>query len=197
MSYPIKLIFDLVLVEKEEDEQTKSGLFVPRGNNAVVGKVKAIGPGQRSTSTGEYFTPKIKPGDRVYVNSFDVPTVKYKDDEMYLFREEDIFGIIRGNNMEFPIEPLFDYIFVKKDSERMSKGLHLPQSVKGRATTGKVVAVGPGLRSPEDGHYLTPCVKPGDTVYVKEFSGYIIRYEGQEVHLFREGEIVGVLNESN
>jgi len=97
---------------------------------------------------------------------------------------------------KFPIDPVFDLVFVKKDGESVNEaGLHMPESVKGRAVTGRVVAVGPGLRSTEDGKYLTPCVKVGDLVYVKEFTGYIIRYKNEEVHLFREGEIVGIVND--
>ena len=97
--------------------------------------------------------------------------------------------------MSFPIQPVFDLLFVKKDSEALTaSGLHLPVSVKGRAVTGKVVAIGPGLRNHE-GTYLTPDIKVGDTVYVKEFSGYIVRYKDEEVHVFHENEIIGIVKD--
>lgn len=98
---------------------------------------------------------------------------------------------------DFPIQPIFDLVFVKKDPEHTSGGLDLPASVKGRAVTGTVVAVGPGLRNNDTGEFLTPQVKVGDRVYVKEFSGYIIRYNKEEVHLFKEGDIVGVIKEAS
>lgn len=97
-----------------------------------------------------------------------------------------------GKQMSFPIQPLYDQVFIKKDSEEKTKdGLYLPQSVKGRAVTGKVVAVGPGLLSPMTGGYLPMQLKVGDTVYVKEFSGYIVKYEEHEVHVMKEQDIVG------
>ena len=102
----------------------------------------------------------------------------------------------RSKDMSFPIQPLFDRVFVKKaDASQTKSGLHLTETVKGRAVTGTVVAAGPGLRSLEDGKFITPCVKVGDTVFVKEFTGYIVRFGGEEVHVFQENEIIGVVSE--
>ena len=97
--------------------------------------------------------------------------------------------------MTFPVSPLYDQVFVKKeDSSRTKSGLHLTESVKGRAVIGVVVAAGPGLLSPFTGGFLPMTVKEGDRVYLKEFSGYIIKYKDEEdVHVFKENEIVGVI----
>lgn len=99
---------------------------------------------------------------------------------------------------DFPIQPLYDRVFVKKDqAETTSSGFHLPDTVKGRAVTGTVVAVGNGHLGANTGSFI-PCVcKVGDRVYVKEFTGYTIRYEGQEVHVFQDGEILGLLRSNN
>lgn len=100
--------------------------------------------------------------------------------------------------MSFPIKPLYDQVFVKKDSEDTTKsGFYLPQSVKGRTVTGTVVAAGPGLLSPYTGGFLPMTVKEGDRVFLKEFSGYIIKHEGEEVHVFKEAEIIGVVVTEN
>lgn len=97
--------------------------------------------------------------------------------------------------MNYPVQPLYDQVFVKKDDGSVTKsGLHLTQSVRGRCVTGTVVAVGPGLLSPYTGGFLPMSVKVGDRVYLKEFSGYILKYEDQEdVHVFKENELVGVI----
>jgi chaperonin GroES len=96
--------------------------------------------------------------------------------------------------MTFPVKPLYDQVFVKKsDASRTKSGLHLTESVKGRAVTGIVVAAGPGLLSPYTGGYLPMTVKEGDRVFIKEFTGYIIKYEEEEVHVFKENEIIGVI----
>ena len=93
---------------------------------------------------------------------------------------------------DFPIDPLYDRVFIKKDSEEKSEGgVFLPQSVKGRAKTGTVVATGPGQIW--EGQYIGLSVKPGDRVFVKEFGGYPISYAGHEVYVFTEAEIIGVI----
>ena len=93
---------------------------------------------------------------------------------------------------QFPIQPLYDQVFIKKDDDEMTEtGLHLPQTVKGRMPTGIVVATGPGHLNVETGEYVALPVQPGDRVYVKEFSGYMIRFRGHEVHVFKGMEIVG------
>jgi len=97
---------------------------------------------------------------------------------------------------KFPIEPLFDRVFVKKDNaEKTESGFHLPQTVKGRAVTGTVVAAGQGRLNTETGKILPLMLKAGDRVYVKEFSGYTIRYNDEEVFVFAENEIIGKLVE--
>ena len=98
--------------------------------------------------------------------------------------------------MDFKVIPLYDQVFVKKDEEATTaSGLHLTQSVKGRAVTGTVVAAGPGMLSPYTGGYLPMTVKKGQRVFLREFSGYVIRHEGQEVHVFKENEIIGIVKE--
>lgn len=102
---------------------------------------------------------------------------------------------LRSKVMSFPVKPLYDQVFVKKDEDTKTKsGLLLTQTVKGRCVTGTVVAAGPGLLSPFTGGFLPMQVKVGDRVYLKEFSGYILKYPDQEdIHIFKEAEIVGTI----
>lgn len=95
----------------------------------------------------------------------------------------------------FPVHPLFDRVFVRKDDASMTdSGFHLPETVKGRAVTGTVVAVGDGMRKP-DGGWITPCLKPGDRVFLREFTGYVVRWGAEDVHVFQENEILGVIRD--
>ena len=101
--------------------------------------------------------------------------------------------------MSFNIKPLYDQVFVKKDdASRTKSALHLPESVKGRAVVGRVVAVGPGLLSPYTGGYLPMKVKENDRVLLREFSGYIINLPNEEsIFCFKENEILGILLEED
>ena len=97
---------------------------------------------------------------------------------------------------EFAVRPLFDRIFVKKnDAKQTASGFHLPETVKGRAVIGTVVAVGEGMRKP-DGGFIDPVVKVGDRVFLREFTGYVINWEDEQVHVFQENELIGVLREN-
>lgn len=98
--------------------------------------------------------------------------------------------------MSFPIEPLYDRVLVEKDDMSKSESglFHMPDTVKGRASTGTVVAVGPGRYSVEKGEIIPITLKAGDRVFVKAFDGYILNYEDHEVFVFTESEIIGKIS---
>lgn len=92
----------------------------------------------------------------------------------------------------FPIEPLFDRVFVRKDeAQKTDSGFHLPETIKGRAPTGTVVAVGPGRFNVEHNRYIPMELSVGDRVFVKQFDGYTIKFGDHNVHVFSESEIIG------
>lgn len=103
---------------------------------------------------------------------------------------------MNSNTYDFPIEPLFDNVFVVKDKfEQTETGLHLPQTIKGRAQFGTVLAVGPGHLNVESATFVPCSVKKGDRVFLREFGGSIIRYKDIEFFVFKEMELLGVLND--
>jgi len=97
----------------------------------------------------------------------------------------------------FPIQPLFDKVFVKKDDAKKDKDdvFFLPDSVKGRAQTGTIVAIGPGYLDLVTGKFIPTTLKAGDRVFIREFDGYIIKYGEHEFFIFNEKDIVGKLVE--
>ena len=96
---------------------------------------------------------------------------------------------------EVSVKPLFDRVIVRKDDASMSKsGFHMPDSIKGRAVLGTVVSVGPGMRKP-DGGFIEPCVKTNDRVFLREFTGYVVEWDGEQLFVYQENEIIGVVAE--
>lgn len=57
---------------------------------------------------------------------------------------------------------------------------------------GTVLAVGPGSRNRE-GALIPTSVKEGDTVVLSEYGGTEIELDGEELHLFREDDILGIV----
>lgn len=124
---------------------------------------------------------------------------EYAIKQLTHYQKSKLIDLLKERNMssiEFPVRPLFDNVFIKKDDvTKTESGFHLPQSIKGRAVTGTVVAVGPGHLNVETGNYIPCSVKVGDKCFLKEFSGYIVRYKEHEVFVFKENEILGIMNQ--
>ena len=57
-----------------------------------------------------------------------------------------------------------------------------------------MVAVGPGGRT-RDGGVVPVCVKEGDRVLLPEFGGSNVKLEDKEYAVFRDEEIVGILED--
>ena len=100
---------------------------------------------------------------------------------------------------QFPIEPLMDRVFVKKDDMTKDKTgkFYLPDTIKGQAPTGTVVAVGPGYLDTHTGEFYPLDLKVGDRVFLKEFDGYIVRYEEHKVFVFSYKEILGKIRDDS
>lgn len=58
-----------------------------------------------------------------------------------------------------------------------------------KANEGEVLAVGPGYLS-RDGVNIPVTVKVGDKVLLPEYGGLPLKFDGDEVHLFRNDEIL-------
>ncbi len=92
------------------------------------------------------------------------------------------------------IRPLQDRVIAKRveQEEQVRGGIIIPDSAKEKPQEAEVVAVGPG-KVLEDGKRSTMDVKAGDRVLVGKYSGSEIKYEGEDLVILREDEILAVL----
>jgi chaperonin GroES len=98
--------------------------------------------------------------------------------------------------MEWSYKPLGDRVvikIVKRHDEKTSGGLYKPS---GSETTmlGEVIAVGNGLFT-QTGDTIPMSVKVGDTVLL-EGTGFKHRNGKDTYHIYRESELLSVLNEN-
>ena len=95
------------------------------------------------------------------------------------------------------VTPLDDRMIVQVSSaEKMTAGgLYIPDTVTNISGNreGVVLAVGRGHRDPK-GRVRPMDVKKGDKVVFSDFSGSKITYQGQDLIILRETDIMGVLN---
>ena len=92
--------------------------------------------------------------------------------------------------------PLHDRVVVKRiDAEEKSAGgIIIPDTAKEKPQQGEVTAVGPGGRD-EAGKLIPIDVKVGDRVLFGKWSGTEVTINGEELHIMKESDIMGVLDE--
>ena len=91
-----KPLSDNVLIdyEQKDEEKTKGGIIMTVKERPQQGIVVAVGPGKKSTSTGERIPMTVKVGDEVKFQAFAGKDVKVEGKEYFLMPETDIQGIL-------------------------------------------------------------------------------------------------------
>jgi len=94
-----------------------------------------------------------------------------------------------------PITPLFDRVLVRRSEAPSStkSGLLLPSSAADKPSQGTVLAVGAGKRK-DDGSIEPLQVRKDDTVVFSKYAGSEITVDGEDLIIFREEELLGVLS---
>ena len=93
------------------------------------------------------------------------------------------------------IRPLQDRVIVRrKEEERTSPGgIVLPDSATEKPNYGEVVSVGPGKRN-SDGNVSPVDLKAGDTVLFGQYAGTKVKFEGEELLVMAEDDIMAVID---
>ena len=95
----LRPLHDRVVVRRtEEERKSPGGIVIPdtATEKPIKGEVLAVGKGKRSDK-GELMPLDLKVGDRVLFGKYSGQTVRLKGDELLVMREEDIMGIVEGN----------------------------------------------------------------------------------------------------
>jgi chaperonin GroES len=94
----------------------------------------------------------------------------------------------------YNIRPVGDRVVVKpaKKEEVTKSGIVLPDTAKEKPQEGTILAVGPGKVS--DKGERTPLeVKEGDRVLFAKYGGTEFAYEGEDLLVLRESDILAIL----
>ena len=94
------------------------------------------------------------------------------------------------------IIPLGDRVLVKPTALEKTKtqsGIIIPDTVdKEKPEQGKVIAVGLGKRN-DDGIFMPPQVKKGDTVVFSKYGPDEIKIDGEEYYIIREDSLLAII----
>ncbi len=86
---------DRLIVEAlEEEETTSSGIVLPdtAKEKPQRGRVLAVGPGARSTETGEVIPMEVAVGDEVIYSKYGGTEIKVGADDVLVLRESDVLA---------------------------------------------------------------------------------------------------------
>ncbi len=88
------------------------------------------------------------------------------------------------------MKPINDRVVVQpaKAESKTKGGIIIPDTAKEKPQKGKIIAVGPG----KDGNPMT--VKKGDQVLYGKYSGQELNYDGKDLLIMREDDILVILN---
>jgi len=96
---------------------------------------------------------------------------------------------------ELNIRPLGERVIVRAlpQEERTKSGIYLPDTAKEKPQQGEVMAVGNG-KVTDDGKTIPMNVKAGDKVLYGKYSGTEVKFDGEELLIIKESEILAILN---
>ena len=92
------------------------------------------------------------------------------------------------------LKPLSDRVVVKPEQaeEKTASGIILPDTAKEKPQLGKIVAIGKG-KIADNGSIVKMNVKVNDKVLYGKYSGTEITFDGDELLIMRESDILAVL----
>jgi chaperonin GroES len=90
------------------------------------------------------------------------------------------------------LKPLGDRLIVRaiEEEQTTASGIVLPDTAKEKPTKGKVIAVGEGKINEDTGKRTPLDVVEGDEVYYSKYGGTEIPYEGEDLLVLRESDVL-------
>ena len=92
------------------------------------------------------------------------------------------------------MKPINDRVVVRPAAaeEKTKGGIIIPDTAKEKPQRGEIIATGKG-RVTEDGKILPLEVKAGDKVLFSKYSGTEVKYDGEEVIVVRQQDILAIV----
>ena len=93
------------------------------------------------------------------------------------------------------LKPLDDRIVVEPSEaeERTAFGLVIPDTAKEKPQQGKVLAVGPGRWSDDEGKHFPLDIKVGDTVLYSKYGGTEVSHSGKDLLILTSRDVLAIV----
>ena len=96
--------------------------------------------------------------------------------------------------MALNLKPLGSRVVVEplEENDVTAGGIVLPETAKEKPQKGVVLSVGPGDRD-DEGKRIAMDVAVGDTVLFAKYGGTEIKYDGKELLIMRESDLLAIV----
>ena len=93
------------------------------------------------------------------------------------------------------LRPLHDRILVQRIEEEEQKvgGIIIPDSAKEKPQQGKVLAVGPGRWSDDEGKHFPLDIKVGDIVLYSKYGGTEVSHTGKDLLILTSRDVLAIV----
>jgi len=93
------------------------------------------------------------------------------------------------------LKPLDDRLVVEPSEaeERTASGLVIPDTAKEKPQQGKVLAVGPGRWSDDEGKHFPLDIKVGDTVVYSKYGGTEVSHSGKDLLILTSRDVLAIV----
>jgi chaperonin GroES len=112
------------------------------------------------------------------------------DDFVVAYKELD------GKGEGVNLQPLYDRVVVEvaETDQTTAGGIIIPDNVRETPQRARVVAVGPGPRTP-DGAYVPMGIEVGDEILFGKYAGTEYKLGGQDYLILRENDVLAKIGE--
>jgi chaperonin GroES len=95
--------------------------------------------------------------------------------------------------LKVKIHPLADRVVIRpfEETERVRRGLHLPDTARDKPHEGEVVAPGPGRI--EEGKRVPMGLEVGQKVLYEKYGGMEVTLDGHQFLVIDESEVLGII----
>ena len=104
------------------------------------------------------------------------------------------FSFLRIMGIKVNVKPLTDNVLIRplEAETKTASGILLPDAVREKPQIGEVMAVGPGLITPE-GKKIPIFVKTKDKVLYKKWGGEEVKMNNEEWVIVKQGDILAIV----
>ena len=192
---------DYLLVKDLSRDKTAGGILLPKESSELrFVEVIAVGPGLFVDKFNAYEPVDFRKGEKLLIMDYAGEYLESGVDRYRFVRSNGVWAKIefadQGTFSIHRILPVMDKLVIKiKDQEVSPGGIVLPDDLKLKWATAKVVFVSEGLFSVATAKWVDLEVKPSEKIVFMRYAGANIEVAGEKYRIIQKADILSVVEE--